>query len=186
MAQAAAGEPTRFITVTVNPKVGQDQDDRLALLADAWRKTWKRLQRLHPKSEMAFLAIVEATKAGEPHLHILFRGPYVPQRWLSSTMDELLASPIVDIRRIRNQREVIRYVAKYLTKSPHRFGTGKRYWSTRNWQPPLDPQKTADNLPWEPWRVVRQSIASLVLEWYREGYLAKGDGKEGLIGLPGP
>lgn len=137
MALAASGEPTRFITLTINPKHGSDPADRLKALSRAWRLIVKRLRRARRGASFEYLAIVEATKKGEPHLHILYRGPYVLQTELSSWMAEIADSPIVDIRRIKNQGEVIRYVAKYITKNPTQFGRSKRYWHSRGYE--LDP-----------------------------------------------
>jgi len=145
MAQAASGSPNRFLTLTVNPVIGSSPDERLLLLSNAWRTCVKRLRRLYGQSTIQYLAIVEATERGEPHLHILLRAPYIPQGLLSQIMSELIESPIVDIRAIKGAKQVIRYVAKYVTKNPHHFGTGKRYWSTQAWELPrdLDPEKEA-------------------------------------------
>jgi len=183
MAKAAAGEPNRFITLTVNPRVGDDPDDRLAKLANAWRNTAKRIKRQWPKKPFAYLAIVEATKAGEPHLHILWRGPFIPQRWLSETMGELLESPIVDIRQIRNQREVIRYVAKYVTKAPHHFGTCKRYWSSQNWELDSDRIDSQAARAPGPWAIERVNISTLLRDWSYEGYAMRSDGGDAVYGV---
>jgi len=185
MAKAAAGEPNRFITLTVNPRVGDDPDDRLAKLANAWRNTAKRIKRQWPKKPFAYLAIVEATKAGEPHLHILWRGPFIPQRWLSETMGELLESPIVDIRQIRNQREVIRYVAKYVTKAPHHFGTSKRYWSTQNWETPADTKDDGPSVLGPGWQVVREDMFRVLYEWVHEGYATRRENHDGVYAIHG-
>jgi len=183
MAKAAAGEPTRFITLTINPRVGTDPDDRLRILANAWRNTVKRMRRLLPKEPINYLCVVEATKAGEPHLHILFRGPYINQRWLSDAMSELADSPIVDIRRIRSRKEVIAYVAKYVTKEPHHFGTSKRYWSTSGWEPPVDTRDEEVIGLSEPWQLARATIYQIIEQWAREGYAARRDGPDLIIGF---
>jgi len=184
MAKASAGRPTRFITLTVSPRIGTDPDSRLLLLANAWRTAVKRIRRKWPKKPLSYLAIVEATKAGEPHLHILYRGPFIPQAFLSQTMRELIDSPIVDIRQIKGAREVIRYVAKYVTKAPHHFGTGKRYWSTQDWEEPADSKKdpSAEGLPG--WQVVRESMIALVWAWVHEGYAGTSDGADGVTMRP--
>jgi len=147
MARAAKGKPFSFITLTVNPSCYADPEERLRKLAWAWRVYVQRLRREHPGREIEYLAIVEATLAGEPHLHILFRGPFVPQGHLSAAMGELINAPIVDIRRVKNATQAAYYVAKYITKKPEQFGTSKRYWGSRNyalddgeeWVPPTDP-----------------------------------------------
>jgi len=53
-----------------------------------------------------------------PHVHLIVEGRYLPvgelsRRWLAVTGD----SPIVDIRLVRNDAAVARYVAKYLCKT---------------------------------------------------------------------
>lgn len=177
MAQAASGAPQRFLTLTVNPTTGDSPDHRLTLLSAAWRTCVKRLRRHYGQHTIQYLAVVEATKRGEPHLHILLRSPYIPQAELSRIMSELIDSPIVDIRRIKGTREVIRYVAKYITKSPHHFGTGKRYWSSQAWELPQDPDEERDSLHAAKWvidhryiqNVVRYLTLELGLLVHREG-----------------
>lgn len=162
MAQAAAGNPNRFITLTINPSVGSNPEHRLRLLARAWRLIVKRLRRQHPQTDIAYLAVVEGTKRGEPHLHILYRGPYIAQRWLSEAMDGIAESPIVDIRRVRDPNQVVRYVAKYITKRPAQFGTSKRYWRTQNYEPPEEPDPENPLTPRGSVTVARESLPRLV------------------------
>jgi hypothetical protein len=168
MAQAASGVPTRFLTLTINPTVGANADERLQLLSHAWRTCVKRLRRQYGERNIEYLAIVEATKRGEPHLHILLRAPYIPQSLISSIMGELIDSPIVDIRRIKGSRQIIQYVAKYVTKSPHHFGTGKRYWSSYRWEIPTDPNPDREDYFATKWRLDHRHISNvaryLVLE----------------------
>jgi len=176
MAQAASGLPERFLTLTVNPSVGESPADRLKMLANSWRIVVKRLRRLHPTKPVEYLAVVEETKNGEPHLHILLRSPYIPQGWLSAAMSELMDSPIVDIRRIRSTNEVIRYVAKYITKAPAQFEGMKRYWSSQAWELRSKPTEEVPGLADTKWVIVRESILTLVERWAHEGYAARPDG----------
>lgn len=164
MAQAASGVPTRFLTLTINPTVGANPDERLQLLSHAWRTCVKRLRRQYGERNIEYLAIVEATKRGEPHLHILLRAPYIPQSLISSIMGELIDSPIVDIRRIKGSRQIIQYVAKYVTKSPHHFGTGKRYWSSYRWEIPTDPNPDREDYFATKWRLDHRHISN-VARW---------------------
>lgn len=96
------------------------------------------------RHSVEFLAVVEAQKNGNPHLHIMARCPYVPQSWLSARTAALIAAPVVDIRDVKETRKLANYVAKYCGKDPQRFGTCKRYWSSTRWQ--LSPK--AEKLPW--------------------------------------
>lgn len=164
MAQAASGVPTRFLTLTINPTVGTDPDNRLQLLSHAWRTAVKRLRRTYGKHAIEYLAIVEATERGEPHLHILLRSPYIPQATISAMMKEFIDSPVVDIRAIKGTKQIIRYVAKYVTKSPHHFGTGKRYWSSYRWEIPTDPDPDREDYFATKWRIDHRHISN-VARW---------------------
>jgi len=170
IAKAMSGAPERFITLTVNPRVGNGPSDRLRILAHAWNVIMKRERREHPKSELAYFAVVEATRRGEPHLHILYRGPSIPQHRLSDAMASLAGSPIVDIRKIRNPVEAVRYVAKYIGKRPAQFGTSKRYWCSRNYEAPYQPPEDAHCVTCGKWSIDRRPIDEVVLDWIGHGY----------------
>lgn len=131
---AASGEPNKLLTLTVNPSTGRDPTHRRYLLADAWKKLHKRILRFMKWKQLPYMWFCEATKRGEPHLHILLRCEYIPQDWLSRQMGELLASPIVDIRKVHGSAGAIRYVTKYVTKEPAQFGRAKRYFASRDWR----------------------------------------------------
>lgn len=175
MAKAASGAPERFLTLTANPAVGSDPDERLLMLARAWRIVVQRLRRRFPGQAVQYLAVVEATKRGEPHLHILLRSPWIPQSFLSACMAEIMDSPIVDIRQVRNQREVIRYVAKYITKAPHHFGTCKRYWSSQGWELGADTREGRKELLPGTWQVLQKCMFEVLNDWYHEGYAGRLD-----------
>jgi hypothetical protein len=99
-------------------------------------ETYKRTKGIKTAeySKLHYFAFVEATKRGEPHLHILVRSPYIPQDWLARQMEELIQSPRVWIDRIKNTKAAVGYVSKYVTKAPAQFGKTRRYWSTRGWE----------------------------------------------------
>jgi len=185
LARAAAGNPNRFLTLTVNPRVGNDPHDRLLMLANAWRTIVKRIRRDKGPEAVEYLAIVEETKQGEPHLHILLRSVYISQAWLSKAMGELIESPIVDIRLIRGRKQVISYVAKYITKAPKQFGSAKRYWNSKEWEPPSDYHKDEDLERAFPWQVERWPLVSILQAWQSEGWIARRDKGESIIALYG-
>jgi len=173
MARAASGAPNRFLTLTVNPRVGDSPADRLRMLSHAWNVLVKCLRREHGTAAVQYLAVVESTKAGEPHLHILLRSPFIPQGWLSARMAELTGSPIVDIRKIHNTTQAVRYVAKYVGKRPAQFGTSKRYWLSKDYEPaydapPRDPATIAGA-----WAIVRVSIDVLTDLYIRDGFAGR-------------
>jgi len=108
--------------------------DRARGLVKAWRLIVKRAKKRHGYKTLDYLCVFEATKAGEPHLHILSRVPWLDQKWLSRQMKEIANAPIVDIRKVRSAKHVAFYIAKYIGKQPQKFGTLKRYWFTKGWE----------------------------------------------------
>jgi len=170
LALAASGRPQRFLTLTINPDVGTDPRNRLRLLSHAWRTLVKRLRRLYPGSDIEYLCVVEETKNHEPHLHILLRSPYIPQSLVSGAMRELIHSPIVDIRAIRNQGEVVRYVAKYITKAPKQFERSKRYWHSTRYEiePPEEATTALKDGEW--YEVLQRPIHLVAYDLAMRGY----------------
>ena len=124
-----------------------------------------RVKRLH------YMAFAEETEAKEPHLHILLRTQYIPQRWISQQMQEMQNSPIVWIEKIKGARQAIAYVTKYVTKAPAQFGKCKRYWVSRlyrikdNYIRP-EPQFHRRNS-----QIIRQPFQELYLEIVRKGLI---------------
>jgi len=132
--QFVAGSPDTFITLTSNPAYFIDAEHRCREMKDAWKVVVKRACRKYGYRSIPYGVAVEATDAGEPHLHILARCKWIDQKWLSEQMEELLGAPIVDIRRVRGAKMAARYLAKYMGKKPHQFGTCKRYHFTRDYE----------------------------------------------------
>ena len=144
--QAADGHPDTFITLTSNPAVGYSPDERAQALSEAWRVIVRRAKAKYGYTTIPYLCVFEATKYGEPHLHILARCAWLDQRWLSEQMDILTQAPVVDIRRIASQRQAAAYVAKYVGKDPHHFAGTKRYWMTRDYLAPIEPEDRVPDL----------------------------------------
>ena len=162
------GHPTTFLTLTVNPRHGQSPEQRAQELSDAWKIVVKRARRKFTKAPLEYFAIFEATKKGEPHLHILLRAPFIPQRWLSQAMDELIEAPIVDIRRVGSAKNAASYVAKYVGKGPKPFAALKRYWSSKGYQidnvkPPKDPDGHGSG--WRVWKEPLICIRDILCQW---------------------
>lgn len=134
-AQARAGHPDKFLTLTVNPAHFDSPVERARQLVRAWRCLRLRAMRRFKLKRLPFLAVFEATKRGEPHLHILLRCRPIPQAWISDQMADLIGAPIVDIRKVKNAGMAAAYVTKYLTKAPHHFASLKRYWASQDWTP---------------------------------------------------
>ena len=170
MAQAHAGHPDTFLTLTVNPKRGLGADDRAKSLAHAWRTLRKRAMRKYKLEALPFLAVFEKTKRGEPHLHILLRVKWLSQRWLSAQMRDLIDAPIVDIRRVTGTAKISAYISKYIGKDPQRFVGTKRYWSSRDYesQMPSDQALDADGITWT--EVARRSVSLQVFVMQNNGF----------------
>jgi len=140
------------------------------MLSAGWRNCVKRLHRLYPLETIEYMAVVEGTKRGEPHLHILYRGPWVDQRKLSAWMAHFADAPIVDVRAVRGRREAVRYVAKYISKKPEQFGTAKRYWRSYHYSEPGQAEITSPVPSDPPWLISRVPIAMLYDEYRWRGY----------------
>jgi len=113
------GRPCRFITLTVRA-AGLD----LASAIEHLRASFCRLRRTaewrsHVDGGAAFLELkwIGSSQRWHPHYHMLVEGKYFPhellkQLWKQSTGD----SDIVDIRYVRDERKITRYVVKYASK----------------------------------------------------------------------
>jgi hypothetical protein len=111
------------------------------------------------------MAVFEETKKGEPHLHILARAPFIPQRWLSDQMSELMKAPIVDIRRVKAAAEAARYVAKYVGKGPKPFAKLKRYWSSPGYDLQKDAKPKKDAATDSGWRCLKEPLIVIADIW---------------------
>jgi len=65
-----------------------------------------------------YLRVVEYTKRGLPHLHVLIKGPPIPHWWLSEVWSELHMSPVVWFSKVRHGAGAGAYLGKYLGKDP--------------------------------------------------------------------
>ena len=155
-AEAFRGKPNAFITLTVNPDVGESPTHRAQLLVDAWRKVRRRAKKHWGNKKIPFLAVFEETKKDEPHLHILARLKWIPQDWLSEQMQAEIGAPVVDIRRVNSGKKAAGYVSKYVGKNPEKFEGCKRYWRSLDWF--LIPKK-----------VYKDEIGEATKRWWVQG-----------------
>jgi hypothetical protein len=89
-------ERLRFMTLTSSPEsVSRKRNDDFRALK------MRVLRRYHFK--MKYWKI--RTNEGNGVLHIVFRGKYIPQKWLSAQWADIHKSPIVDIRSLRETRK---------------------------------------------------------------------------------
>lgn len=167
--QAQSGDANRFVTLTVNPSCFSDPVERAEKLAAAWRIVVKRYKRAFQPREFEYYAVFEATKRGEPHLHILIRGPWIDQKWLSEQMNELIGAPIVDVRKVQNRKHLSWYLSKYVGKDLHKFGSCKRYWRTKNY---VKKENLKHESPWKGcvWKRTDELLQDVEGRWkFREG-----------------
>jgi len=112
---ALAGEPQRFITLTARPQEGKSKREMCKEMKHAFAQLVQKYRRKY--GEFEYLCAWELTKQGTPHVHILQRGSFIPQADLSKDWCNRTGSFIVDVRKVKSQEQVARYVTKYLTKT---------------------------------------------------------------------
>jgi hypothetical protein len=100
-------ESVRFLTLTTS-------DDSTRDIHASFEKFVKRVRREFKRFEYA--CVREWTVRGYPHLHVLFRGCFIPQKWISETWADLHSSCIVDIRKVSSIDSAVNYLMKYLVK----------------------------------------------------------------------
>jgi len=71
-----------------------------------------------------YIWVVEYTKSGLRHYHVILRGEYVAQALLSVWWQELTGAKVVDIRWVRSKKGMARYLVKYMVKELARYAWG--------------------------------------------------------------
>ncbi len=114
-AQAMAGNPERMITLTLR----SGSPLRIYLQVDQLRKRRRLLvQRIRRTfGTFEYFEVLELQRNGTPHLHVLCRGTYISQRWLSTAWLRISGSPIVHIRKIDTVQRGAQEATKYVTKT---------------------------------------------------------------------
>ncbi len=98
-------ERLRFMTLTSSP-----ESEGRNLNADFRTLKMRVFRKFHFK--MKYWKI--RTNEGNGVLHIVFRGKYIPQKWLSEQWADIHTSPIVDIRSLRETRKGLTGIVFYL------------------------------------------------------------------------
>lgn len=107
--------PTRWMTLTIDRKLHPTPSSMLKSFKRAFPVLIRTIRKRFASIE--YVAVYETHKAGFPHLHVAYRGSYIPQKWLSRVWNSLTYSPVVDIRKIPNERALAHYITKYIIKS---------------------------------------------------------------------
>jgi hypothetical protein len=156
----------RFFTLT-SPGT-EDGDTSYARFPARFKRLRMRLERRFGRIE--YLAVVERQKRGAAHVHVVYRGPFIPQQWLSRVAAECGFGKIADIR--RSNPALMRYLAKYLTKelsdptaAPPRYFRRVR-WS-RGW---CVWEKRGRQVPWTHWWIADAVPIHAAIDAARRGY----------------
>lgn len=113
------GGHLRFLTLTSGPESPEN-------CQRSWRMLYMRL--LRRKLISGYIKVPEYTKAGKQHLHVIFRGSYIEQAYISALWNEIHNAKIVDIRLIKKlnrKGNIAAYMAKYMAKE----GACRYSWS---------------------------------------------------------
>jgi hypothetical protein len=124
LAGFASGERVRMLTLTSPGK--EDAERSYEELRRRWKRFRERVRRRFPGIAFEYFAVTERQRRGHAHLHVLFRGGYLPQRWVSAVAAQAGFGPVVDLRLVG--KAAGHYVAKYLGKemgrAPEALGIG--------------------------------------------------------------
>jgi len=107
----------RVLTLTSSPDSGDFHRD--------FEVFKKRIRRKFGRFE--YVAVKEHTKDGLVHLHLVYRGGFMPQSWLSETWEEVHGAKIVWIAKLYTWK-LAKHLARYFIKEG--FG---RYWTSWVW-----------------------------------------------------
>ena len=182
----ASGLPTRFLTLTTRAVDGGDEVAEARRQGDALAALMRRIRKRWPNHEIAFFVVREATKRGWPHLHVALRSPFLPWAWLVANWEDLTGSRGVDIKKIYNTAGAVKYLAKYIGKSPHRFGMTKRYWYSRNWHDLVEAEEGRRS-DWDSrWHIVRERLCAIREHYYFKGWTFQLTGNNGYFEARAP
>ncbi len=182
----ADGLPTKFLTLTTRYVEGGDSVAEARRQGDAWAILIRRIRKRCAGQVVAYFVVREATKQGWPHLHVALRSPFLPHKWLKSQWEALTGSFVVDIRKVYQVGNVASYLAKYIGKAPHRYGTTKRYWSSRNWHDVCEAPE-ARREDWNSrWFIVRESLQRLQEHYYLKRWRLEYTGRWGYFEARAP
>lgn len=114
-AKIAEGNPNRLITLTTKLYDGETPE---ACHERTRCQVSRLIYKLRQKyGEIEYACVLEKTKLGRPHWHLLVRSGYIPQRAISAIWMELTGAFIVDVRQLQSKGEAVKYVTKYVLKA---------------------------------------------------------------------
>lgn len=102
----ALGKKVRFMTLTSSP------NSSFSELNKHFQVLRKRVKR---KFGVKIDYIKFKTNEGCGVLHVIFVGAFIPQRWLSCNWEDIHGAKIVDVREVRGEKRLARYlISNYL------------------------------------------------------------------------
>jgi hypothetical protein len=110
MSGVERGGVLRFLTLT-------SSNDSPDTCQRSFRALYMRLKRRNLLQ--GYIKVPEQSKNGKQHLHVLFRGSYIEQAYISHLWQQIHHAKIVDIRQVdrkRGNRKIASYMAKYMSK----------------------------------------------------------------------
>lgn len=166
----ASEDANALLTLTCNPRAYASPEEAFRGLSVAVNSLFKRIRRLVHPAPVEYFLVWELTKAGWPHAHVILRGPFVSQTWLSVAWSELSGAYIVDIRGIHQAQAAMAYVAKYLAKEPQVPQGMKRYRSSRGFfaHPDLRSERRLKGL--SNIRIIPRTTSDIARELAGRGY----------------
>lgn len=167
--KANNGKPDMFITLTMRKGYKLTPEEQAVEFVKGWRMLRQFIERRLGRKGITFLAVFENHKSGWPHLHILLRSPYIDHRLIRGWWKSRFQSTQIDVRRVKSQRQRASYVTKYVAKAPEGFGSCKRYWCSKDWDPPKKPDDMAGNGEFAWWEVISMRPDSVARVAYNEG-----------------
>ena len=106
------------IELTIDPKKCMQYSHEFYLLQKGWNRLNSWLRRRF--GDFAYFKVMEITKSGRPHFHVLLSGiKWIEQSTLSDLWDSYGCGKIVYIKRVdsRNNVKMSAYVMKYVNKT---------------------------------------------------------------------
>jgi hypothetical protein len=125
-----------MLTLTSRLSTDESPDHAACRMRDDWAKLVRLIRKRWPGQRLEYLRVFEKTKNGWPHMHILMRAPFIPQRWLSAAWHRLHGAKSVDIRSIANKEHYLFYVTKYIGKSLEKFQGVTRWFRSKGYDEP--------------------------------------------------
>lgn len=173
---AREGRPTTFLTFTMRGDEESDHAEQARTIKWAWTNMRRLICRHYKIKHIPFLAIFEQTQKGVPHLHVLARMGFVDQKWLSAQWERMTGAFRVDIRAVRSQRGIAKYVSKYVSKAPKMWEGTKRYWRSLDWIKKPEPPKGDYPKSFIHWWRCNVDYLIVVQRYLEQGWAAATDG----------